>query len=294
MVERDDTTSARGLETLLGEAWEECGRRGRMPAAWTPFDPARAEGAALRERGKLLGYVAIRPTVGMDSIEFLYARRDARRDDVLDSLIATAVARLREVGLTRIIYAGYGWWRAPFPDVFARAFARAGFGRFEGVFLVRPLERGGPEAAPVPPGYEVVDWRDDFLDEVCDVMLASPEPEALYWDMDLCRRSILNAAFPSRPLFPDGFGQVAFHAGRVAGFTLASRHGYVNHVYTHPEHRGKGLAPALVTRLLRALARKGIERVSILTHDTNPRAVAIYERLGFAIDFCYPQFYQKR
>jgi ribosomal protein S18 acetylase RimI-like enzyme len=46
-----------------------------------------------------------------------------------------------------------------------------------------------------------------------------------------------------------------------------------------------------VTRLLAALARKAIPRATILTHDTNPGAVALYERLGFRVDFRYPQFY---
>jgi ribosomal protein S18 acetylase RimI-like enzyme len=262
-----------------------------MPTGWRPFDPARAEGLALRESGRLLGYCVVRPSEGMDAVDFLYVRPGARRQATFAVLLEPAVVRLRETGRTRLIYVGFGWWREGFPGAFARAFAAAGFGRFEGVFLVRPLQQSEGAPEPVAPGYEIADWRDERFEEVCEVMLASPEPEALYWDMGLCRRSILNAAFPMRPLFPDGFGQLATRDGTLVGFTLATQHGYVNHVYTHPDHRGRGLGSAMLSRLFVALARKGLTRATILTHDTNPRAIALYERLGFRVDFRYPQFY---
>ena len=290
-IEADETASARGLESLLGEAWTDAGRRGRMPTGWRPFDSARAEGIAVREEGRLVGYAAVRATEGMDSLDFFYVRRGSRRPATFAALLERTVDRLKQIGQTRLIYAGFGWWREAFPAAFAAAFERASFGRFEGIFLMRALEPGGPAPAPIAPGYEIREWRDEGFDDVCQLMLASPEPEALYWDLGLCTRSIINAAFPLRPLFPDGFGQCAFQGERIVGFTLSTQHGYVNHVYTHPEHRGRGLASAMLTRLLAAVERKGIARATILTHDTNPGAVALYERLGFHVDFRYPQFY---
>lgn len=292
VLEHDETVSARGLEALLEEAWVEARRRGRVPAGWRPFDPARAEGIALRDEERLLGYAAVRPMEGMDSLDFFYVRAGARRPGAFRALMARAVERLKERGLTKIIYAGYGWWRDGFPASFARAFGREGFGRFEGVFMIRLLDRdAGPAPLGVPAGYEVRDWRDDWYDDVCACMLASPEPKALYWDLGLCQRSIIGAASPLRPLFPDGFGQVVFHGQSVVGFALSTPSGYVNHVYTHPDHRGRGLGAAAITRLLGALARKALSRATILTHDTNPGAIQLYERLGFAVDFRYPQFF---
>src|SRR5437773_7664212 len=113
-VERDETASARGLEGLLAEAWTDAGRRGKTPPGWRPFDPARAEGIAVREEGRLVGYAAVRPTDGMDSLDFLFVRKGARKPPTFRALIERSVERLKEIGQTRIIYAGYGWWRDPF------------------------------------------------------------------------------------------------------------------------------------------------------------------------------------
>jgi ribosomal protein S18 acetylase RimI-like enzyme len=292
---KDETLEEpRGLELVLLEAWSEAGRKPSMPWGWRPFDPARAHLIAARSGGgELEGLVALRPQDGMDTVDFFYVRRRARAGDVQERLLAAAAARLREIGRTRIIYVGYGWWRAPFADDIAAGFARAGWGRFEGVFLARPIEPGGPPPEPLPSGYEFEEWSDARYPEVCDVMLRSPEPEALYWDMGLVRRSILNAAQPLPPLFRDGLAQIVVRTEdrAVAAFTLATVAGYVNHVYTDPQDRGRGLGRAMVVKLLGAMARIGLARATILTHDTNPKALALYERLGFCVDFRYPQFY---
>jgi ribosomal protein S18 acetylase RimI-like enzyme len=292
-LDPDPRCDARGLETLAQEAWTECGRAGRAPAGWRPFDYERCEGIALREGGALAGYAAVRALEGMDGLEFLYVRRAARRLGTVRALIGRAHERLKTIGITRTIYAGFGWWRAPFPAVVTKAFLGLGWRTFQGVFLARPLEPGGPEETALPPGYEARAFRDDDFRETCDVMLVSPEPEAIYWDVGLCRRSILNAGNPLPPLFPDGRGQLAVHEGRIVAFALSTSLGYVNHVYVHPDHRGRGLGAAVLTRLLAALARREVPRATILTHETNPGAIALYERLGFQVDVRFPQFYIK-
>jgi GNAT superfamily N-acetyltransferase len=150
------------------------------------------------------------------------------------------------------------------------------------------------------------DWEDRFLDASIDLMEACPEPENLYWGRDLCRRSILGAAHPLRPLFPNGAGQLVFQAacdvaeresgdpGLLCAFTLATETGYVNHVYTREDHRGRGLASAAIVRLFHSLAAVGHGRTTILTHDTNPGAIALYKRLGFEELFRYPQFFLRK
>jgi ribosomal protein S18 acetylase RimI-like enzyme len=293
-IEADPMLDCEGLDGLLSEAWAEAGRRGPMPEGWRPFDPGRVEGIALYDDADLLGYAAVRPAEGMDSLDLLYLRRGARKTSAVAALLESAIERLKEIGQTRIVYAGYGWWRDTFPTGLAKGFTAAGFTRFEGVFLQCPIEgRPHPEPTAVREGYAVEPWRDEWFEPVCDLMLICPEPEAIYWDMGLCRRSIVNAATPGRPMFPDGLGQVALHDGKVVAFTLATTYGYVNHVYTHPDHRGRGLGAAMVSRLLAALARRGVQRATILTHETNPTAIALYERMGFEVDFRYPQFWTK-
>jgi ribosomal protein S18 acetylase RimI-like enzyme len=205
------------------------------------------------------------------------------------------VKRLRDEGRTRIIYAGYGWWRQPFSDEIAQGYGAAGFGRFEGVFLLRPIVRDEGGFPSAPPGFAHEEWHDDRFDEVCELMLRTPEPEALYWDMGLCRRSIRNAGHPVPPLFRDGFGQLIVRERdrKVVAFALATTGGYVNHVYADQTLGVRGLGTAVLGRLIASLSRAGIAHASILTHDTNPRAISVYERLGFKAEFRFPQFWLK-
>ncbi len=299
-VVRDEAGAVAGLEALAAEAYAEAGRGASMPPGWRPFGLFQSIPYAAFVEGRLEGYAVIRPAEGMDAIDFLYVRKRARSLPVEDALLARAVADLKGFGRTKIIYAGYSWWRAPFPAALAEGFRRAGFGRFEGVFLGRPVDPAEPSPPPPPPGIEYAEWDDARFDEVCEMMLRTPEPGALYWDMGLCRRSILNAASPVPPLFPHGLGRLALLAPpgedgrkRVVGFCLSTAHGYINHVYTDRAHQGKGIASGLIRHVLRAHAALGIARSTILTHDTNPRAIAVYRRLGFTVEFTFPQFFLK-
>lgn len=298
-----EAAAGAGLDALIAEAWTESGRKGGAPPGWRPWSEFQTATLAARTVGteglRLEGYAAVRPAEGMDAIEFFYVRSRARGGEgrVQAALLERAVAQLKATGLTRIIYAGFGWWRRAFPDDLARGFLRAGFGRFEGVFLARLLDDPPPEPV-LPLGYSAGDWDDRRFEEVCALMLRTPEPGALYWDIGLCRRSILNAANPTPPLFRDGFGQLIYREGpggekRVVAFSLVTSGGYVNHVYCDPAEHGRGLGRAALVRVLRALARKGVGRATILTHDTNPRALSVYERLGFRVDFRFPQFWLK-
>lgn len=74
-------------------------------------------------------------------------------------------------------------------------------------------------------------------------------------------------------------GQLIAMAGERMAF---DRYIEVSGVCTHPGHRGHGYAAALITRLLADHRRDGW--LSFLhTGATNHRAIALYERLGFAL-----------
>ncbi|HEX5236543.1 MAG TPA: GNAT family N-acetyltransferase [Silvibacterium sp.] len=74
-------------------------------------------------------------------------------------------------------------------------------------------------------------------------------------------------------------GRLVSMAGERFAF---DRYVEISGVCTHPEHRGKGYAAALITRLLLDHRRNGW--LSCLhTAAANKRAIAIYERLGFMV-----------
>lgn len=73
----------------------------------------------------------------------------------------------------------------------------------------------------------------------------------------------------------DGAVSMAAAAGRTR------RTVRVAHVYTPPEHRGRGYATACVAALTRKLLDEGSERCCLYTDVANPASNAIYQRLGY-------------
>ena len=56
--------------------------------------------------------------------------------------------------------------------------------------------------------------------------------------------------------------------------------GYLDHVVTFPEARGRGYASALVRRAAAEAGAAGAERLLLLA-EPDGKALALYERLGF-------------
>jgi predicted GNAT family acetyltransferase len=56
----------------------------------------------------------------------------------------------------------------------------------------------------------------------------------------------------------------------------------ISAVCVHPEHRGKGYARILMTKLMRRLIRSGAVPILHVFAD-NSSAVALYQQLGFVI-----------
>ncbi len=76
------------------------------------------------------------------------------------------------------------------------------------------------------------------------------------------------------------------HAGALVAMTGERMHpnGFaeVSAVCTHPDHRGKGLAAALVVHVTRAMLARG-ETPYLHAYAANIAATALYERLGFRL-----------
>jgi len=57
-------------------------------------------------------------------------------------------------------------------------------------------------------------------------------------------------------------------------------------IAVHPAHQGRGIGKALFTELLRRVVeeRPEIRRVELIARESNQKAIALYQRLGFQIE----------
>lgn len=78
--------------------------------------------------------------------------------------------------------------------------------------------------------------------------------------------------------------------GRIVGVGQRGRDG-INHaiykLYVHPEHRGRGLGPRLISSLVRQLP-EGVDEMYIEHVAANERAGKFYEREGYVVDRIEP------
>ena len=76
------------------------------------------------------------------------------------------------------------------------------------------------------------------------------------------------------------------------GMMLDPWEGQITNIATHPAHRRRGYGNAVTDALLKEAAARNAEQVSLEVRASNASAIALYERLGFAIAGRRKGFYQ--
>lgn len=148
-----------------------------------------------------------------------------------------------------------------------------------------------PEPMPVPPGTAV--RRSATLWQMTADRIEGPLPDLAFDDLgDTDAPAMLALAtltepgpFLARTHRLGGFvgvrrgGQLVAMAGermKLPGF------GEVSGVCTHPDHRGQGLAGALMRVVMGRILARG-ETVFLHSYATNSGAIALYQSLGFGL-----------
>ncbi len=63
-------------------------------------------------------------------------------------------------------------------------------------------------------------------------------------------------------------------------FESFSHHGYIGFMYTAPQHRGQGIATAIIASLRQWATEKGLKEIRLEVYDQNVSAVRAYEKAG--------------
>lgn len=96
-----------------------------------------------------------------------------------------------------------------------------------------------------------------------------------FWTLDADALVDAVGATPSSRL------RISRDEGGYALFGRAGDRGYLQRLAVDPDREGHGLGTALVVDGLQWLRRRRVEEVLVNTQESNTRAVALYERLGF-------------
>lgn len=163
------------------------------------------------------------------------------------------------------------------------------------VEMWRPLTGDLPAAVPLPPGIEVVAWSPHRREAA---RLAANEAFASHWDALPISPADWQARVSDDPSFRPDLSRLALAGDRVVALATAAvdrehnaRRGvaeaWVERVGTVPAWQRRGLATALIGRVLAAAAKDGLTRAGLgVDQDNATRATAVYERLGFVATRC--------
>jgi ribosomal-protein-alanine N-acetyltransferase len=131
---------------------------------------------------------------------------------------------------------------------------------------------------------QIVPFRPRHLDRILQIERASFGRDA--WP----RKSFLEYYEDCRELF-----FVAKFSRRIAGYIIAcveARDGEIASLAVHPDYRRRGLAAALIGRVLRELRAAGIRRVELMVRLGNTAGERLYRSFGFRRVREVPRYYE--
>jgi hypothetical protein len=147
----------------------------------------------------------------------------------------------------------------------------------------------------LPPGYRLVPWSEQYLDDHAEAKYYSFREEldshvfSCLGELEGCRKLMIEisqkegfvpeATWLAEYVGPDG--SRCEPCGTVQGIRVNERHGGIQNVGITPAHRDCGLGTALLSASLEGFQQVGLSRVYLEVTAQNERAIRLYQRLGF-------------
>lgn len=205
-----------------------------------------------------------------------------------------AVSHLKSAGM-QVVRICFNW---PSPDRCIVAATAMGFMPMERIEMARESDGDYP-ARPLPDGVEIVPWSDVFLDEAA--RLLSENGNEIDRQIYPQEQTFAGARAQLKKITGNMYGDflpdqslIARAGGETIGMLLATeRNGpsiLIPQVILDRDHRGQGIASALIGRLIRDVAKRGERKITLMVNGQNADAIRLYGRKGFRPVFVYKQY----
>ena len=170
-------------------------------------------------------------------------------------------------------------------------------------FVMRTALDKIPPAQPLPDGYEFRRYDDSMglaVLEAHNLAFDGHHPNFTPWTETMWKQWVTGSHTfrpdHSRVVTRSGDDQivayVTTHEFEAYFDATGRREAYVAKVGTLPEHRGRGIAAALLGHCLHAYAEAGYDEASLDVDSENPTgALGVYERAGFAVESRWTNYF---
>ncbi len=170
-------------------------------------------------------------------------------------------------------------------------------------FVMRTPLRDLPAALPLAEGYEFRPYDDGMalpLLEAHNLAFGGSHPNFTPWTETMWKQWVTGSR-SFRPalslvVVPAGsdqiVGYVTTHEFEAYFDATGKREAYVAKVGVHPEHRGRGIAGAMLGHCLEAYTAAGFDEASLDVDSENPTgALGVYQRAGFEVETRWTNYF---
>jgi ribosomal protein S18 acetylase RimI-like enzyme len=204
------------------------------------------------------------------------------------------VSHFQSAGMS-VIRTNFLW---PAPERCIEAARNMGFRLIERIEMGRESDRDFP-VRQLPPGIEIARWSDEYLDRAARLLSENGnEIDRLIYPQE---QTFAGARSQLKKITGNMYGNfladqslVARDGSEVIGMLLVTDFPgeplLIPQVILDRDHRGKGIASAMIGRVIRDTARCGYSKMRLMVNGHNADAIRLYERKGFRTLFVYKQY----
>jgi GNAT superfamily N-acetyltransferase len=193
----------------------------------------------------------------------------------------------------RTIRSNFNW---PEPDVFSEAAREMGFSDVERKCMSIETD-AGHVIRPLPGGLEIIPFNllpfdQHYFDDVARLMCETSDPMdrvvyPFFSSVEGCRTHLKNYLDSVHGSFKPELTYVARHGDRLAGYLISVSFtegiAHIIDVAVDDPFRGKGLASAMIDRLVRDSGAAGYKSIELAVTSSNRDALRLYRHKGFEI-----------